>query len=267
MSSFMIDAHAHLSDLRLAPKLDSLIPQLRSRGLGHLVLGGVRPDEWQRQFDILSAAPGFITPVAGIHPWTVRESCPEVLEEMFKELERFAPTISAIGELGVDFAGVMDPIQRMKQPEWAERQLDLATTHAKPVVLHVVRGHDVMLGLLRQYRGKPGIVHGWRGSEQDGKKYIDRAFVLSISLRSIAKLKPSDLAWIPAENFVLETDGPDFMRARDGVPDARAWTTALKEVAHFMGKALKLPSDQIWALNRDNIERILSISFITNTQS
>ena len=263
----MIDAHAHLSDLRLAPTLEALIPQLQRRGLGHLVLGGVSPDEWQRQFQILSAAPGFVTPVAGIHPWTVRDSAPAVLEEMFEELERIAPKVSAIGELGVDFSGVMDPIQRMKQPEWAERQLDLASTHAKPVVLHVVRGHDVMLGLLRQYRGKPGIVHGWRGSEQDGKKYIDRAFILSIGLRSIAKLKPSDLAWIPAENFVLESDGPDFVSSGAGIPDAKAWTSALKEVASFMGKALKLPSDQIWALNRDNLERILSISFMTNTQT
>lgn len=257
MSAIMIDAHAHLSDARLVASWDVLIPSLKERGLSHLVLGGVEPEEWQRQFQLSRLMPGFVTPVVGIHPWTVRDKPVDELEAMFQTLEAMVDKASAVGELGVDFSRDSNPVQRMKQPEWADRQLDLAMRHQKPVVLHVVKGHDVMHGLLRHYRGKPGIVHGWRGSEQDGRKYVDRAFVLSIGLRSITRLKPLDLSWLPPENFVLESDGPDFVVAGGKLPDAKNWMLALKEVATFMGKALKLTPEQVWALNKDNLERIL----------
>lgn len=257
----MIDAHAHLSDLRLAKDVEGLITDLKQQGLRHIVLGGVDSADWQRQQALARYAPDFVTTVAGIHPWTVRDQGSDVLEEMLAELEDLAPNVTAIGETGVDFFEMKDPVQRMKQPEWCERQLDLATRHHKPVVLHVVKGHDVMLGLLKHYRGKPGIVHSWRGSEQDGRKYIDRAFVLSVGPRSIQKMKPADLAWIPSENFVLETDGPDLPQRQDHPLKAKEWIQAMRQVASFMAKALKISVDEVWALNRDNLERMLQVEF------
>lgn len=259
--AMMIDAHAHLSDLRLAKDVDHLIQDLKERGLKHVVLGGVDPLDWQRQMSIATRDPHFVTTVAGIHPWTVREQSVDVLEGMFEELEIIAPQVNAIGELGVDFFEMKDPVQRMKQPEWCERQLDLAYRHQKPVVLHVVKGHDVVLGLLKHYRGKPGIVHSWRGSEQDGRKYIDRAFVLSIGPRSIHKLKPADLAWIPSENFVLETDSPDLSFEGNEPLSAKEWIAVMRQMATFMSKALKIPVDEVWALNQDNLERMLQVAF------
>lgn len=257
----MIDAHAHLSDPRLAESVSNLITELRAKGLQHMVLGGVDPDDWSRQIAIAAHTPGFTTTVAGIHPWTVRDQSNEILEAMFARLEVIAPQVSAIGETGVDFFETKDPVQRMKQPEWCERQLELATRFQKPVVLHVVRGHDVVLGLLKHYRGKPGIVHAWRGSEQDGRKYIDRAFALSIGPRSIHRLKPADLSWIPRENFVLETDGPDVPHLKNQPMGAKEWIAAMREVAGFMAKALKIPVNDVWALNRDNLERVLEVAF------
>lgn len=257
----MIDAHAHLSDPRLANNVDLLIEDLKHRGLKHVVLGGVDPSDWQRQLSIATRDPHFVTTVAGIHPWTVRDQPLDVLEGMLDELEDIAPLVTAIGELGVDFSDMKDPVQRMKQPEWCERQLDLAYRYQKPVVLHVVKGHDVVLGLLKHYRGRPGIVHSWRGSEQDGRKYIDRAFVLSIGPRSIHKLKPGDLAWIPSENFVLETDSPDLALHGHEPLSAKEWVAAMRQMATFMSKALKIPVDEVWTLNQNNLERMLQVAF------
>lgn len=257
----MIDAHAHLSDLRLAPNVESLISDLRGSGMRHIVLGGIDPADWERQTSIAKHSPDFVTTVAGIHPWTVRDQTAAMLEDMLVQLEEIAPHVSAIGELGVDFSEMKDPIQRMKQPEWCERQLDLAFRHQKPIVLHVVKGHDVVLGLLKHYRGRPGIVHSWRGSEQDGRKYIDRAFVLSIGPRSIQRLKPSDLAWIPQENFVLETDGPDWPAHGSQPVKAKEWISTMRQVAGFMAKAQKISVDEVWAINRDNLERMLQVAF------
>jgi TatD DNase family protein len=261
MSAKMIDAHAHLSDLRLFGGVDKLVPELQKAGLMHMVLGGVDPDDWARQLQLVAQLPQFVTTVAGIHPWTVRDQSTDVLEEMFEKLTLIAPRVTAIGETGVDFFEMKDPVQRMKQPEWCERHLELATTLNKPVVLHVVKGHDVVLGLLKRYRGKPGIVHGWRGSEQDGRKYIDRAFVLSIGPRSIQRLKPSDLAWLPLENFVLESDGPDFPKLNQAPIHGREWVSAMRQVASFLAKSLKISIDEVWALNRDNLERVLQVAF------
>ena len=257
----MVDAHGHLSDHRLIESVDTLIPELQKQGLRHMILGGVDPAEWKRQQALVSRLPGFVTPVAGIHPWTVRDSSTDALEDMMDELEILAPHVAAIGETGVDFAAnAVDASQRMKQSHWCERQLDLATHLSKPVVLHVVKGHDVMHGLLRQYRGIPGMIHAWRGSEQDGRKYIDRGFVLSIGPRSLQRLKPSDFAWIPRENFVLESDGPDLPGAKAAMPGAKEWLGAMKEVSVVLSKSFKIPVDQVWSLSLANLQRILQIS-------
>lgn len=258
----MIDAHAHLSDERMANVAIPFSKDLQANGLSHLILGGVDPVEWQRQLSMTRLDPKFITPVIGIHPWTVRDRTSDELEAMFEELETLAPQAVAIGETGLDFHSTADAaVQRMKQPHWCERQLDLAYRLEKPVVLHVVKAHDGMHKLLKHYRGKPGIVHGWHGNPQDGQKYIDRAFVLSIGPRSIGRLKPKDLSWIPRENFVLESDAPDVASKQTALPTAKEWTSALSRVATFLAKSFGILTDEVWALNRDNLQRIFERDF------
>jgi TatD DNase family protein len=234
----MIDAHAHLSDLRLAPILDELVPRLQSEGVCHIHLGGVEPKDWERQRQIFERFPDFLTPAFGIHPWTVRDASDVALEQMFESLKNNLSSVKTLGEIGLDFSGVKSNESRLKQEFWCQRQLRLAVDAGKPVVLHVVRGHDRMLGFLRRTGHVTGIIHGFRGPPEIGRAYMELGMTLSFSLRSFQRDRPDQWSWLKGARVVVESDEP--LRGED-VTDAAAlahrWASSLRSARRFLMEA------------------------------
>lgn len=204
----VIDAHAHLADIRLESILDALVGTLRAKGLLHVILGGVDPQDWCRQRDICQRFPQFLTAAFGIHPWVVRDSSDSVLEQLFATLERDLPNVKIVGEIGLDFFGLKDPGSRLKQERWCRRQLDLAIRNNKPVVIHVVRGHDRLLAMLRRSPGLKGLIHGFRGPATIGRQYIELGLTLSMSPRSFGNDRPEQWQWLKGVAVVVESDEP-----------------------------------------------------------
>lgn len=231
----MIDAHAHLSDVRLATILDDLVRRLKSEGVRHIHLGGVDSQDWERQRHICDRFPDFITPAFGIHPWTVRDSSDVALEQMFENLKTNLSRIKTLGEIGLDFVGIKSNDSRLRQELWCQRQLYLAVDAGKQVVLHVVRGHDRMLGLLRRTGRVTGIVHGFRGSPDIGLAYMDLGMTLSFSLRSFQRDRPDQWSWLEGAQVVVESDEPLYGGdLTDAEALARRWASSLRAARSFL---------------------------------
>jgi TatD DNase family protein len=189
-------------------------------GISRFILGGIGPEEWDRQDELALAYPGKFIKVFGLHPWRVDELASKAsgASQITRELEKLAVRLAqagALGETGLD-AG-RDRFKRSKPAQLAafETQLDLARERAKPLVLHVVRAHSVALEILARKRaslGLGGLVHSFSGSWADARNYLDLGFTLSVSAR-ITHPDAHDLrettAKAPAERLVFETDAPD----------------------------------------------------------
>jgi TatD DNase family protein len=233
----MIDAHAHLSDVRLVSILDELVARLMRKGVRHVVLGGVDPQDWRRQRELCDRFPNFLTAAFGIHPWTVRDCSDDVLEQMMATLERDLSDVKIMGEIGLDFFGLKDETSRLKQETWCHRQLDLARRNSKPVVIHVVRGHDRMLGMLRRHHGVKGLIHGFRGPADIGLQYIELGMTLSLSLRSFRNDRPELWQWLKGVPVVVESDEPlhaDIPADVDAIADR--WIHSLRASTDFLNK-------------------------------
>ena len=100
---------------------------------------------------------------AGIHPWTTLAApSPELLGE----LERICslPAVVAVGECGVDIARG-GPLFRQLQV--LKAHIELSERLGKPLILHEVKAHDIILGLRRDMQpSQPWVVHGFRGKPQ-----------------------------------------------------------------------------------------------------
>lgn len=254
----MIDAHAHLSDPRLEKDVDELSRCLRSAGLKRIVLGGVSADEWDLQTKLKSILPAFVTPVFGIHPWTVRDHDETQLETMFEKLQSSMEGIAAIGEVGVDFYPKRNLDQVTKQSYWCRRQLELAQTLKKPVVLHVVQGHDVMQNLLKDMSLKSALIHGFKGRQEVSNFYLKRGYVFSLGARSFKGVALEDYRWLPKSQFVLESDAPLIKQdVSDPSKVCDDWIKSLQEAAGYLAKLWSISSDEVWTLAEANLTRFL----------
>lgn len=262
----MFDAHGHITNEHLTNFADELIFHLQSGGLESLILGGVDSADWQRQFVLAKKYPEFLSPIIGIHPWVVRDSTNEMLETMLTELRMISQNVKAFGEIGLDFYGDQSQAQRDHQTKWCRRQLELAEELRKPVVLHVVKGHDVMQAMLKDFKLPCAMIHGFRGNSQVARFYLERGYILSLGPRSFMKLSPHDYSWLPKSGFVIESDAPNhrlletLTKGEVLVQDvAHEWVRALEDTASFIGKALHLDVQEVWKHARANIERFLTM--------
>lgn len=128
----------------------------------------------------------------GIHPWFDVE--PAVLDR----IAAYDP--DGLGEIGLDRLR-----SHPRQAELARLQLERAD---RPVVLHCVRAHDELLGLLKKTGVQRGLAHAWTGSLQQAQRFVDQGLHLSFGP---ATLKSSRIraaaSWCPAERLLVETDG------------------------------------------------------------
>ena len=141
---------------------------------------------------------------AGLHPWFLKEDW----QEDFDRIKEIAnnPRCLAIGESGFD---------RFKGPGIAIQiaafhfQAELASNLNIPLILHCVKGHDLLLDFLKSSGNPPNII--WHGFNQNPKLAIQLLdFPVSFSFGKALLIPDSNATlWLkscPLDRIFLETD-------------------------------------------------------------
>lgn len=137
---------------------------------------------------------------AGIHPW---DTVAEPGEELWQELESLAsrPEIVAIGETGIDLTPHGGPMFR--QLQIFKRHCELSERLRKPIVIHDVKGHDIVVGARRDLRPTQNwAIHGFRGKPEVAGMLLRAGCWLSFG----AQFNPDTLRVMPEEYILAETD-------------------------------------------------------------
>lgn len=153
----------------------------------------------------------------GVHPWQAGE---------FDREQRFSDDIfagaQAVGETGLDYACGVD---RAAQERLFRLHLEAAERLSLPVVLHCVRAFEPVMEILRRYRLRAVIFHGFIGSPQQAARAVQRGYYLSFgpsaqrSPRTLEALRMS-----PADRIFAETDdtGADIAEVYAMICEARS---------------------------------------------
>lgn len=133
--------------------------------------------------------------MAGVHPWDA---------ERGYELPNFEEC-DIVGEIGLDYCCKAD---RNMQRELFERQLQIASTIDKPVVIHNVRATEDILKILTRYPQLRGVLfHGFIGSQQQAESIVKRGYYLSFGDRSLRSPKSRNvIATTDIRRLFCETD-------------------------------------------------------------
>lgn len=139
---------------------------------------------------------------AAIHPWDILE---DGITEALNQLENITgePEIVAIGECGID---LVKGGSLYRQLQIFRRHIDLSEASGKPLIIHDVKGDDIICGLRRDlHPSQPWAIHGYRGKPGGAQALIRSGCYLSFG----EKYNPETLAYVMAtapERILAETD-------------------------------------------------------------
>ena len=196
----IFDTHAHYDDEAFDGDREELLSGLAAGGIGTVVNVGADMESTKTTIALTEKYP-FIYGAAGVHP----SSTAELDEEKFAELRVLAQSgkIVAIGEIGLDY---LRP-DREAQLRIFEGQLRLAEAAGKPVVLHCVKAFEETMRLLKQFRLRAVIFHGFIGSPEQAARAVAAGYYLSFGSRALRSPRTvRALGSIPTQRLFLETD-------------------------------------------------------------
>jgi TatD DNase family protein len=191
----VIDTHAHLDALD-DPK--SALERARAAGVRRVLAIGTGAASTRATFAIAQDEPG-VSVAAGVHPHQAADG--EALDGLLDE------GIVAVGEIGLDF--YRDYAPRDQQRRVLDRQLELATQHGKPVIIHSRAADDETADALAGFGGtvvlhcfsSPGLLPV--ALERD--YYV--SFAGNVTYPKAPELRDAARA-VPADRILAETDCP-----------------------------------------------------------
>lgn len=135
----------------------------------------------------------------GIHPWNTGV---EISADLFADLEEKCrqPNVVAIGECGIDLlkGGPM-----FRQMNVFRKQVEISERLAKPLIIHDVKAHDIIMGLHRDLNPSQNwLIHGFRGKPALAAQLVNAGLWLSFG----EKFNPETLKSVPHDRILAETD-------------------------------------------------------------
>ena len=203
----LIDSHCHFDDDRFDAQRDELLARAAALGVDRMIVPATTANRWDKIKQLCDDHAG-LYPAYGLHPMFIAQHQLIHLRELDEWLQRERPV--AVGEFGVDFYD--SRIDADWQWQLFSEQLALARNHRLPVILHVRKAMDELIGRLRQQDHHGGVVHSFAGSLQQAQQLYDLGFKLGIAatvgFERANKLR-GVVAEMPDDALLLESDAPD----------------------------------------------------------
>ena len=204
----LTDTHCHLDAAEFDADRDAVLARAYATGVSRIVVPSVERANFGAVASLCRAEPACVA-AYGIHPMYVGRARQDDLVALRNMLE--TGNAVAVGEIGLDhFVAERD---ESLQAHFFVEQLKIAREFDLPVLLHVRRAIDAVLGKLRRFPVRGGIAHAFNGSRQQAEAFIDLGFKLGFggAMTWTRALRIRELAaTLPLEAIVLETDAPDI---------------------------------------------------------
>lgn len=273
-----IDTHAHLDGDEFAADREAVIERAREAGCAAIFLPAIDLPSSLRIQQLCQQHPGYLYPMAGLHPEEVRADWREQLAEIAPlisprlgkgsnasqpslQREATGARLLAIGEVGLDYYWSRE-FER-EQLEAFDTQVQWSVETRLPLMIHCRKAQNEMVQLLKRYRDElpGGVFHCFTGNEKEAAELLQfPRFVLGIGGVSTFKKSPLPemlAANVPLDRIVLETDAP-YMAP---VPQRgqRNEPAFIVHVISRLAAAYGVSEEELGRQSSENVERVFNL--------
>lgn len=200
------DTHAHYDSGAFNEDRAALLSSMPQSGVELIInpscdlISSKKAIAMAEEFDFVYAAVGW-------HP----EDIDKLGDEAFAEVCELAKhrRCVAIGEIGLDY--YWDASHKDEQKELFCRQIELAISLSKPVVIHDREAHGDCMEIVRRYPELKGVFHCYSGSVEMARELLKMGYYLGfdgpITYKN-ARKSLEVLEMCPLERILIETDSP-----------------------------------------------------------
>jgi TatD DNase family protein len=223
----LTDTHSHLDFNKFDSDRDAVIGRAKAGGLIRLLVPGLDHRSSKEAVQLAESDPALYAAV-GFHPTDIEH----LDDQTFQAVEELAqhPKVVAIGEIGLDYYWVKEKEKRSAQHVALKRQLALAASVSKPVVIHMREENDAWVGststhlleILTEWQNglraqnhplaeRPGVLHSFNGTFETAQKALALNFFIGVTgpiTYKNAEEKRKIIGQLPLERLLIETDSP-----------------------------------------------------------
>jgi TatD DNase family protein len=208
----MLDIHCHLTFKEYDTDREEVIADAKQRLRG-VVISGVEPEDAKRAVTLAAAHRGFIFLTLGLHPIHVEEQSDQNLEAYAEYLSEHKRELVGIGEIGLDYYWIRDPLKVKRMHEVFVELLGLAKELRLPAVLHLRgTGSEAIeegLKIIQDEDVKHAVFHCFTGKLQVAELIAAEGYFLSIPTSIVKSKSMKKVAKrIPLAHLLTETDAP-----------------------------------------------------------
>jgi len=235
-----------------------VIARAEAAGVAGILVPGIRPSTWPALVE-LGRSHSLLRIALGVHPQIVpelREGEVGDLTRQIVDATREAGALAvAVGECGLD-GGTGEH----------ERQQELFRAHVRaarelklPLVVHVLRAHDIAPRILREEKASEvgGVMHSYSGGAALVPVYRDLGMVFAFAgpVTYPNARKPIEaVRVVPDDSLLAETDAPD--QAPAAHRGGRSEPAYVGEVIGALAAARQTSPDEIARITTENARRI-----------
>jgi TatD DNase family protein len=252
------DSHTHIDLSEFDSDRPAILKRAAEAGVERMLLVAQADDSAGLDRGLATARDHGLKASGGLHPheaihWT------DALGARLESLA-VAKTISAIGEIGLDFH--YDHSPRDRQEEVFRLQLRLAKKVKLPVIIHTREADELTIRILQEEKAEEtgGVIHCFTGTQALADAALALGFFISFSgiacftnagpLRAIA-------ATVPLDRFLVETDCP-FL-APPPHRGKRNEPAFVVDVARRMAEVKGVPLEELGAATVRNFDRLFGV--------
>ncbi len=208
----IIDIHCHLTFKEYDADREQVIEEAK-QVLKGVVTSGVEPEDAKHALELAEMHEGFVFVTLGLHPIHVAERTDQEIEEYEEFISDNKRKIVGIGEIGLDYHWIRDPLKLKRTKEVFVEFLGLAKELDMPVVLHLRgTGSEAIeegLKIISDEDVRKAVFHCFTGKPQLAEQICEEGYYLSLPT-SIARSKSMKKVAkrVPLSFLLTETDAP-----------------------------------------------------------
>lgn len=254
----MIDTHCHLDVAAFDGDREEVLSRAARVGVLGVLVPAIRPSTWPGLVALARSHP-LLRIAFGVHPQVVPQLTPgedaDLVDQIARATAEAGPLAVAVGECGLDGATG----EQARQEALFRAHIRAARELKKPLLVHVLRAHDVAPRILREERAHEvgGVMHSYSGSPELVGVYRDLGMAFSFAgpvTYPNAKKPVAAVRVVPDELLLAETDAPDQTPAPH--KGKRCEPAFVLDVIDGLAAARETPAFRVAELTTANARRL-----------